>query len=1125
MDRTSHQKKHVLLGLCVAVMAIVVATLLAAVAQDPDFRQGIPYIFFFVAITAVAWVGGLYPALLSTLLGGVAIEWFLVEPALQVDMAGNTIAFVGYLITGSAISLIAHAMHKARKQAASRQHDIEREIAERTRIEHALRENQTDLNRAQHVAQTGSWRLDVQRNILTWSDESYLIFGIPKGTQLTYETFLNCIHPADRAYVDEQWTAALQGAPYDIEHRIVADGAVRWVRETAELDFDSNGSLLGGFGTVQDITARKQAEFERETTIEFLRFVNESRSLRDLMKSSIAFFKELSGCDAIGIRMREGDDYPYYETQGFSEAFIRDENSLCVRTEDGDVLRSSTGQPILGCICANVSCGHCDPDSPYFTNNGSFWTASTTELASSLATNSPIGHVRNRCNKEGYESVALIPLRRGPEPIGLLQLNDHRNGFFTADNIALWEQLAGYLAVALARSYAEEELKRAKAEAEEGKRILDTLMEYVPEGITIADAPGNRIRMVSRYGQEILGAQHNDIDIHDVVKKWDVYHKDGTTPMAPDELPLTRAIQYGETVQNAELVQRKSDGQLLHLSCNAAPIRDDEGKTVGGVVAWRDIGELARAQAALRESEERYRALFAGMTEGFALHEIILDSKGKPCDYRFLEINPAFERLTGFRREDVQGRFVSEILPNNDPYWIEAYGEVALTGTPRHFEQYSSPLKKWFEVVSYRPAPQQFAVIFMDVTERKQTEEALWRTTERFKLLSEVTAQLLKAEDPQAIVEKLCREIMHHLDCDCFFNFLLDENVGRLRLNACAGIPEADVAKLQWLEVGQAVCGCVAKQGSRIIAEDIQHSEDQRADLVRSYGIQAYACHPLLAQGRPIGTLSFGARNRASFAEHELELMRTVADQVSVAMQRILTQKALQESADVLKRSNQDLEQFAYVASHDLQEPLRQVSGFIGLLERNHGHQFDATAKEYFAFIKEGAVRMHSLINDLLEYSRIGRTGRTQIDVDAAAAAQYAMKNLAGRIRETDASVIIGNLPCVRANPLLLNQVFQNLLANALKFRGETKPEITINAEPQDGQWLFSVKDNGIGFPQELADRVFVIFQRLHGRGRYDGTGIGLAICKRAIQQQGGTIWAQSQPGAGTTVYFTLPTG
>lgn len=232
---------------------------------------------------------------------------------------------------------------------------------------------------------------------------------------------------------------------------------------------------------------------------------------------------------------------------------------------------------------------------------------------------------------------------------------------------------------------------------------------------------------------------------------------------------------------------------------------------------------------------------------------------------------------------------------------------------------------------------------------------------------------------------------------------------------------------------------------------------------------------------------------------------------------------ALRASADELKRSNAELEQFAYVASHDLQEPLRMISGYVQLLERRYKGQLDPDADEFIFYAVDGAKRMQSLIHDLLALSRIGRRERTLSEVDFNRLIEQVLINLQVTIEQSQAKVTYEPLPTLIVDPTQLTQLFQNLIGNAIKFCGDALPEVYISARQQDDHWLFSVQDNGIGVPPDQQERIFMIFQRLHGRGEYPGTGIGLAICKKIVERHGGTIWVEAQPNQGSIFYFTIP--
>jgi light-regulated signal transduction histidine kinase (bacteriophytochrome) len=249
-----------------------------------------------------------------------------------------------------------------------------------------------------------------------------------------------------------------------------------------------------------------------------------------------------------------------------------------------------------------------------------------------------------------------------------------------------------------------------------------------------------------------------------------------------------------------------------------------------------------------------------------------------------------------------------------------------------------------------------------------------------------------------------------------------------------------------------------------------------------------------------------------------------LAVDVNRMRQRILLElAAVQARAHDLERSNGELEQFAYVASHDLQEPLRKVASFCQLLQRRYIGQLDARADQYIEFAVDGAKRMQALIDDLLAFSRVGRADRAPVLVSCATALSQARMNLAGEIRRTGATVEATELPSVRAEMSLITSLFQNLIGNAIKFHGEKPPVVQVAAERADDHWLFSVADNGIGVEPEYADRIFAIFQRLHDRSAYAGTGIGLAMCRKIVEHYGGRIWLDTSFRAGARFYFTLP--
>ena len=251
------------------------------------------------------------------------------------------------------------------------------------------------------------------------------------------------------------------------------------------------------------------------------------------------------------------------------------------------------------------------------------------------------------------------------------------------------------------------------------------------------------------------------------------------------------------------------------------------------------------------------------------------------------------------------------------------------------------------------------------------------------------------------------------------------------------------------------------------------------------------------------------------------EAVRRALQEKRLLRLRRQTEEDLARKVEELARSNADLEQFAYVASHDLQEPLRMVAAYTQLLAERYRGKLDENADKFIGYASEGALRMQSLIQDLLAFSRVGRNGSGRVDCNAVMG--EVLVSLGSAIQESGAVVTHAALPEVWANRTQMAQIFQNLIGNAIKFRGKEPPAISVEAEKAGQQWLFSVSDNGIGIAPEYAENIFVVFQRLHARTEYPGNGIGLAICKKIVEHNGGKIWVEARAGHGSVFKFTMP--
>ena len=299
------------------------------------------------------------------------------------------------------------------------------------------------------------------------------------------------------------------------------------------------------------------------------------------------------------------------------------------------------------------------------------------------------------------------------------------------------------------------------------------------------------------------------------------------------------------------------------------------------------------------------------------------------------------------------------------------------------------------------------------------------------------------------------------------------------------------------------------------------------ADLKARYpnllGFPSVVLAPLIYRRQLFGVLNARSAKLNAYTEADAEIMSRVASQITPAIASSLLYADVVRAQDDLARSNSDLEQFAYAASHDLQEPLRTITAYLGLVNDRYAEDLDDTAREFIDFAVDGAERMRTLINDLLEYSRVNVLEKPLESVSCDDALNSAVMSLNQAIERNGAVIRTSPLPVVIGDESQLHRLFQNLMSNALKFRGDKKPEIRVWAELQGDEWIFSVQDNGIGIAPEYQEKVFGMFSRLHSRAQYEGTGVGLALCSKIAQRHGGRIWVESDVGKGATFRFNIP--
>ncbi len=549
--------------------------------------------------------------------------------------------------------------------------------------------------------------------------------------------------------------------------------------------------------------------------------------------------------------------------------------------------------------------------------------------------------------------------------------------------------------------------------------------------------------------------------------------------------------------------------------------------------------ELAQLNHILRQSEQRYRALFENISEGFALHEIICDERGNPVDYRFLDINPAFEKLTGLKRQDVIDKTARSVMPQLEDFWITTYGKVALTGEPVHREQYAAPLQQYHEVFAYRPAPNQFAVLFMNITERRRSEERI----RKLNLELEQQAEELRVSNVQ-LEEALTNEHAARAEAETGRQVLQSLMQHAPDLILIADAPDVNIRM-------------VAAYGERILGRPVGEllgvpgpAHPLVRQLFRPDGVTPIALEDLpivqairrgqvvqnfemilrRADGSKVAILSSAGPITSASGEIKgaIAIWRdiTVRKEIEQSFQDAMLEiqrlnRDLASRAGQLEAANKELEAFTYSVSHDLRTPLTSVENFARMLAEECGEDLPRAAQGYLRLVRDNAGAMRRLIDGLLSFSRTSRQPLTKQSIQPA----ELVRQVLAELLPTDhtAEILVGELPPCEGDAILLKQVWANLISNALKFTlPRATPKIQVGFQTMDGKGVYFVRDNGVGFDMAEAGKLFGVFQRLHSEEDFPGTGVGLAIVDRIVRRHGGRVWAEAQVDQGATFYFTV---
>ncbi len=564
----------------------------------------------------------------------------------------------------------------------------------------------------------------------------------------------------------------------------------------------------------------------------------------------------------------------------------------------------------------------------------------------------------------------------------------------------------------------------------------------------------------------------------------------------------------------------------------ASPLYDDEGNFVGAIESIRDISKHKKIEEQLKESESQLKI---AMDLAKLVHwEYDVDSDLFTFDDHFYRLyGTSTDREGGSKMSSAE--YARRFIPPEEAHIVAEETAKALeTDDPNYYGQSEHAIirvdgEKRFIVVRFGIIKDNEGRTIktygtnQDITEIKLAEGEIKEHLKKSDILNRVILAANRSDNLQSIFKEIMDIILEFMDFCGGGIYLIDQGEEMAKLEYFKGLPQDFILAVENVDINEHPYNEVCIEGKSVFTD---HYDEIYPEISKLWSFKSLAAVPIYSEENIIGSFNLTSKNRHPFTDKEKNLINSIGREIGNTISKLITEEKMKKLIAELKRSNDELQQFAYITSHDLQEPLRTIASFTQLLERRYKNRLDSDADEFIEYIVEASIRMKQMILDLLEYSRVARIEKKCKPLKIENLLINVLNSLNLLIKENKAEITYESLPTVVADESQLFRVFQNLIENAIKFRKEDenpKIHISVRKDPQKDEYIFSVSDNGIGIEKQYFDRIFTLFQRLHTKEEYRGTGIGLSISKRIIENHAGRIWVESEVGNGSVFYFTLP--